>query len=415
MKRSSQSTRQRRCPTLLIFFSLSILFLTIRPDMIAEDTAAQAGWRLEVEEGKTARSAVSINNRCSQPHTFRIKDKIKYLRFERPTEAVLIGPAATEQLGVVFDSTGLKSKVYRDKLVVECLDCKKEKGCNQDRDELSVEMSVIKPASLARAVPRAGGSAGGPSVNIKILFMWSGMIGPGGGGGCNVPLGICITRGFTIAAGEMSPAEVADGFGTAAFQVEGDRLRMTFHREAALRDGTIRIERDKQLEPEVSAALGYARITLKAGAYRVDKSRTRFGEALVEIIKMKSEPGTSSTPVAIKVVTCQRYSETTGPCKGCGVSCDDGNNYPMSCGADIFNDINRCAGQRLTYDPGQLGPVEVFGGRFAFNDPAVLKQLERGRVKLYAADGVESSCTGSTGTGSNTTSSFMVVIPKLNR
>lgn len=105
----------------------------------------QAGWHLELEEGKSSRSNLSITNRCSTPHLFRIKNKIKYLRFAQSTDSVLVGANSTKVLGVQFDATGLKSKKYRDKLIVECLDCKNEKTCTQDREELLVEMTVIKP------------------------------------------------------------------------------------------------------------------------------------------------------------------------------------------------------------------------------------------------------------------------------
>jgi hypothetical protein len=105
---------------------------------------AVAGWQFDIEEGQTNRSKVSIDNTCSEPHLFRIKSNMKYLHFEEPTDAILIGGNSTKQIGVVFDATGLKSKVYRDKVVVECRDCKKGRGCHVYRHELAVEMSVTK-------------------------------------------------------------------------------------------------------------------------------------------------------------------------------------------------------------------------------------------------------------------------------
>jgi hypothetical protein len=172
---------------------------------------------------------------------------------------------------------------------------------------------------------------------IKILFKWSGIIGPGGGGGgCNTPLGICITRGFSVANSPLRREEIAEGYGIALSRVTENRLYLVFNREAALRDGTIRISRDMPLEPEVSRGLGYERITLKAGTYKVDMSVKPFGEAWMNIEKSSPRPVTPSS-----VVTCYTYQNTTGYGSGCGVACDDKTNYPMSCSADIFKASNK--------------------------------------------------------------------------
>jgi hypothetical protein len=144
MKHSLQTQKQRR---LAIFGFLALVILPIgNLNPLAVQKDAQAGWRVEIEEGKTARSTLAISNRCSTLHHFSIDSKIEYLRFELPTNSFPIGAASTAQLGVVFDATGLKLGIRRDKLTVKCLDCKKEKGCAQDKDELPVEVTVTMPA-----------------------------------------------------------------------------------------------------------------------------------------------------------------------------------------------------------------------------------------------------------------------------
>ena len=102
-------------------------------------------WRVEIEEGKSARSQLQINNRCSAPHLFSVRSQAKGLSFEQQTNKVLIGAGISNVIAALFNATGLKSKVYRGKVIIECLDCKTEPGCTQDRDELQVEMTVIKP------------------------------------------------------------------------------------------------------------------------------------------------------------------------------------------------------------------------------------------------------------------------------
>ena len=123
----------------------SLIFHPLSPKASEAPKVVSAGWLVEVEEGKTARATLTINNRCSAPHLFSIKSKAKGLRFEQQTDKVLIGASASKILGASFDAKGLKSKVYRGKVVIKCLDCKTEPKCTQDRDELSVEMTVFKP------------------------------------------------------------------------------------------------------------------------------------------------------------------------------------------------------------------------------------------------------------------------------
>lgn len=103
----------------------------------------EAGWHQELEEGKSSPWPLTLNNDCPHPHLFRVKNKTKYLRFAQSTDSILVGAKSTKVLRGQFDATGFKSKKYRDKLVVECLDC--QKGCTQDRKEFLVEMTVIKP------------------------------------------------------------------------------------------------------------------------------------------------------------------------------------------------------------------------------------------------------------------------------
>src|SRR3954471_11214322 len=135
--------------TLSLLVVVALSCLTSQPLQPNEASAAapdsQAGWRVQIEEGQTTRSTLTINNRCSEPHLFRVESKVKALSFEQLTDSVLIAPASNKQLGARFDATGLKPKLYKGKVVVTCLDCKKTM-CTQDRDEVSVELTVTKPA-----------------------------------------------------------------------------------------------------------------------------------------------------------------------------------------------------------------------------------------------------------------------------
>lgn len=137
----------------IFFFTSSLLLIGSNSPQSAADYVTQEGWRIEIEEGKSTRSTLTINNRCSAAHLFRIKTSAKFLRFEQPTDSVQIQAKSNKQIGLRFDATALEIKVYRSTVMIECLDCKKEPGCNQDRDELPVEMIVVKAKKIVAPGP----------------------------------------------------------------------------------------------------------------------------------------------------------------------------------------------------------------------------------------------------------------------
>jgi hypothetical protein len=142
-------------------------------------------------------------------------------------------------------------------------------------------LCVLSLVAMTDAQARPTGPAEATQkLKIKLKFKHH-----GSGMHCDTPLGICLVINFRLATEPLTEEEVADGYGTADFVVEGDSLRMVFDREAALPDGTIRIDYDKALDPEVSRSFGYESITLKTGVYWVDWSRERYGELVVPIVK----------------------------------------------------------------------------------------------------------------------------------
>lgn len=131
--------------SMLITATLMFLLSVVMP-LIAVSTShvyqGQGGWRVDTKQGDQVRSTLTITNRCAEPHYFRVINKLKYVRFERPVDRVLIAPGASDVLPVLFDSTNLKPQKRSDKVIVQCLDCKKERRCLQDKDVVPVEMSV---------------------------------------------------------------------------------------------------------------------------------------------------------------------------------------------------------------------------------------------------------------------------------
>lgn len=162
MKRTSHNTHHARFLT-IAFFALTLILLVSTSLPSAAGGRAQGGWRVEVEEGRSARSMLTINNRCSAPHRFRVRSEAGFLRFEQSTDAVPVEAGSSRRLAVRVDATALERRTLRGKVVVECLDCKQEPGCNQGRDEVPVELVVVGPRPAP--TPPAPGTVRGRVVN----------------------------------------------------------------------------------------------------------------------------------------------------------------------------------------------------------------------------------------------------------
>jgi hypothetical protein len=111
--------------------------------LAAQKAPAPQPIKTQVEEGKSVTQNLEIGNNCRKPHLFRVESKIKYLRVE-PADNILIRPNSKKQIELVFDATGLERNVYRDQVVIICLDCKDKRECNIDRNEVFIEMTVTK-------------------------------------------------------------------------------------------------------------------------------------------------------------------------------------------------------------------------------------------------------------------------------
>jgi hypothetical protein len=134
----SQIFRKQRL-AIFNFFALSILLLGSCSDLLSQELK-----KFRLEEGETAPWDVSIKNNCKvKPHRFRIENKYNYISFAEPTDSILVGVRLLKSIIATVNTAGLESKVYKGKVIVECLDCKK--GCVQDRFLLPFEITVTKP------------------------------------------------------------------------------------------------------------------------------------------------------------------------------------------------------------------------------------------------------------------------------
>lgn len=138
MKRYSYQT-QRLVILGFPVLSMSVLLLVTYPNLITAQRIGQSP-RPEIKQEKIVRATLQLANRCRLPHRFRVSSDIEDAGFKQQTDALLIEANSTKKIAVVFDAVGLKST---PKAMAECLDCKKEEGCAQDRLEVPLEMTPV--------------------------------------------------------------------------------------------------------------------------------------------------------------------------------------------------------------------------------------------------------------------------------
>lgn len=141
MKRRPSQILHKLRLVIFNFFALSVLVSASHFVL-----SAQSNWgNISIKEGGLIRTNLDLVNKCKKPRHFRINKIPGYLSFADPTDSILVDKKSTRKLPVLFDATGLESKLYQDELIVECLDCKKSEKCIQDYIVLPIGMTVVKP------------------------------------------------------------------------------------------------------------------------------------------------------------------------------------------------------------------------------------------------------------------------------
>ena len=145
MKRSSSEIRRRRLLASFGLIALTMLLLIVSSGPSTAQKSGNAGWRFELAANSSKSSNLELINTCAGTHLFAVRSKAKYVSFAEPIGSISVAPQSTKLLPMRFDATGLKPKTYRDKVLVVCLDCKADKTCKQDRNELAIDMTVVEP------------------------------------------------------------------------------------------------------------------------------------------------------------------------------------------------------------------------------------------------------------------------------
>lgn len=95
----------------------------------------------------------------------------------------------------------------------------------------------------------------------------------GSGDGCEGEKGICliITRGGASSSDRLGSGEISEEYGRLFLNITEDPSPAMDH------ENTFIIAQDKSLPKEVAEEMGYSRVTIRKGTYRLDKSKNPLG------------------------------------------------------------------------------------------------------------------------------------------
>lgn len=95
----------------------------------------------------------------------------------------------------------------------------------------------------------------------------------GSGDGCEGEKGICliITRGGASGSDRLGTGEISEEYGRLFLNITEDPSPAMDHENSFL------VAEDKELPKELVKELGYSRVTIRKGTYRLDKSKNPLG------------------------------------------------------------------------------------------------------------------------------------------
>jgi hypothetical protein len=146
--RQDRPHRSKRCLRILRIPGLAICHAV--PAMLAGglSTALAADlptvWNLQLARGRSARTTVTVLNRCHAAHSFEVTGdpKAPWLSFPGPT-SVSPPPGGNLTVEAVVDARALEPGEHLAQVTVRCLDCKSELACSQDRDLFDARLKVL--------------------------------------------------------------------------------------------------------------------------------------------------------------------------------------------------------------------------------------------------------------------------------
>ncbi|HYK41545.1 MAG TPA: S8 family serine peptidase [Thermoanaerobaculia bacterium] len=114
------------------------------PAAAAPDPAAPLVWNLELARGRTAKTTVTVVNRCFSAHAFQtsVEPAGGFLSFPEPSSPA-IPPGKSVSVAALVDARTLDPGEHRELVTVRCADCGSEPACAQNRDVFDARLKVM--------------------------------------------------------------------------------------------------------------------------------------------------------------------------------------------------------------------------------------------------------------------------------
>jgi len=133
---------------------IAILFCSVA--LFGQNADEKPAWNVTLQADKTARSNLTVQNRCKKNHNFEIRgENVSFLEISQTQ--VSVGGGGNKNVPVRFNSFNLVSKIYQGQVLVICKTCKKEPTCTQDREVLPVVLTVTDIRAVSN--PSKNGNA----------------------------------------------------------------------------------------------------------------------------------------------------------------------------------------------------------------------------------------------------------------
>ena len=114
-------------------------------------------WNVTLETNKTARSNLTVQNRCKKKHRFSIDlQNVPFLELSQ--NQVEVSGGKNVNVPVRFNTTNIRPNRYEGQVLVICQTCKSEPTCTQDRETLPVILNVSGGTSAPSVSTNQGNS-----------------------------------------------------------------------------------------------------------------------------------------------------------------------------------------------------------------------------------------------------------------
>ncbi len=108
---------------ILKFFILIVLLLAGGSDALSQKLT-----KFRIEEGRRESWTIKLNTLClNRSHLYRVVNSYGFITAAQQTDSILVGIGVIGKITLTIDTTGLDSGVRSGTIVVECLDCGKNK------------------------------------------------------------------------------------------------------------------------------------------------------------------------------------------------------------------------------------------------------------------------------------------------